>query len=415
MLIIHGSTESSSEYQAAKLLGQLACDYDPEIADSNLVVLEIFPSVQCFGQKIQDIDLLVFYADYRAPEKTFITDSGKRLHSFCATIEVKGHSPENVCFEGTNCFVTYNGERHNVTSQSENQKYSVVNYIKKHLNSQKAPRIINLIWFSRVNSASLPKSDSNILGMDISWRNFLEAAVLIARSDTGKVVVTFTSRNWMDKVKLIFSKKLEPSKIDRKRLEAITKNVLDRTKQQYAEMLGQQLLIFRGRRGTGKTVRLIQIAYQAYDELGLRVLLLTYNMALVADLRRLFVLLGVKDAIGESGIAIKTIHSFMHTWLFALGVIKINQSDFFQKYEEYKNEALNLLRGNALTPIDILKAKADASRDLTWDLILIDESQDWPASERDLIYQLYGHRKVVITDGVDQFVRGAHVLIGARG
>ena len=406
MLIIHGSTGNSSEYQAAKQLGQLACDFDLDIADSKLVVLEIFPSVQCFGQKTQDIDLLVFYADYRAPDKAFISNSGKRLHSFCATIEVKGHSPENVFFEGQNCYVTYNGERHNVTSQSEKQKYSVKNYIEKHLSSQKAPWIINLIWFSRLNSVSLPKGDSNILGMDTSWRNFLEAAALRAGSGADNVVKTFTSRVWMDEVKLIFSKKLEPSKIDRKRLEAITKNVLDRTKQQYAEMLGQQLLIFRGRGGTGKTVRLIQIAYQAYDELGLRVLLLTYNKALVADLRRLFGLLGVKDAIGESGIAIKTIHSFMHTWLFALGVIKANQSDFYQKYEEYKNEALSLLRGNALTPIDISKAKADASRDLSWDLILIDESQDWPATERDLIYQLYEHRKVVITDGVDQFVRG---------
>jgi hypothetical protein len=38
--------------------------------------------------------------------------------------------------------------------------------------------------------------------------------------------------------------------------------------------------------------------------------------------------------------------------------------------------------------------------------VLIDESQDWPETERDLIYRIYGHRSVVIADGIDQFVRG---------
>ena len=38
--------------------------------------------------------------------------------------------------------------------------------------------------------------------------------------------------------------------------------------------------------------------------------------------------------------------------------------------------------------------------------MLIDESQDWPVDERDLLYHLYGHKKIIIADGVDQFVRG---------
>lgn len=53
MLIVHGSSDSSSERQAGERLGQLACDYDPDIGTSSMVVLEIFPSVQCFGQKTE--------------------------------------------------------------------------------------------------------------------------------------------------------------------------------------------------------------------------------------------------------------------------------------------------------------------------------------------------------------------------
>ena len=131
----------------------------------------------------------------------------------------------------------------------------------------------------------------------------------------------FSLRAYLENTLLVFSRSLTPSKIDRKRLENITKSILDRSQQKYAEKLGKQLLIFRGRGGTGKTVQLIRTAYQAYDEMGLRVVLLTYNKALVADLRRLLAHAKVKDAVGERSFSVKTIHSFMREWLVALGVI----------------------------------------------------------------------------------------------
>ncbi|WP_200869152.1 hypothetical protein, partial [Pseudomonas aeruginosa] len=87
-----------------------------------------------------------------------------------------------------------------------------------------------------------------------------------------------------------------------------------------------------------KTVRLIRMAYQAYDEFGLRVVLLTYNKALVADLRRLLTLLGAKDSVGEGSISIKTIHSFMREWLLALGFISKQEPNFLEAYEEYKKK-----------------------------------------------------------------------------
>ena len=40
-----------------------------------------------------------------------------------------------------------------------------------------------------------------------------------------------------------------------------------------------------------------------------------------------------------------------------------------------------------------------------WDLLFIDESQDWPETERDLLYKFYSHHNLVIADGVDQLVR----------
>lgn len=238
--------------------------------------------------------------------------------------------------------------------------------------------------------------------MDSGWTDFCKT---LSALNGNKELAAFSSRNYLNNIVEIFSRRLEPSKIDRKRLEAITKSVLDRTQQQYAEKLGQQLLIYRGRGGTGKTVRLIRTAYQAYDEMGLRVVLLTYNRALVADLRRLLALLGAKDAVGRGSIAIKTIQSFTHEWLLELGVISKQQPNFLTDYDTFMSTALAYIRDGALSMEDIQNAKTTASKGLAWDLLLIDESQDWPASERDLIYQLYGYERVIIADGVDQFVR----------
>ncbi len=409
MIRIHGQKDNSPEYQAAEKLAGLAAASIVGLDEDGHIFLEIFPSAKCFGQKIQDIDLLVLFANYRKEEIRSLQNK-TLIHSFCVSFELKGHPPHLVRFEGNRCVVKYNDSDHDVTAQSDGQKYSIKKYIEKNSLSKSSPWITNLIWLERVQNSLIPKSQNNILGSDATWEDLLEKVALLSSRPGVNEVCCFSARGYMVNTLEVFSKTLVPSKIDRKRLEAITKSVLDRTQQQYAEKLGKQLLIFRGRGGTGKTVRLIRVAYQAYDEFGLRVVLLTYNKALVADLRRLLALLGAKDSVGEGSISIKTIHSFMHEWLVALGVISKQEPDFLEAYEGYKQAALEYLSTGTVTQEEVEKSRSAHSRSLTWDLLLIDESQDWPATERDLIYQLYGPERVIIADGVDQFVRGVEKI-----
>ncbi|MFD3300223.1 DEAD/DEAH box helicase [Aquipseudomonas alcaligenes] len=404
MIFVHVHDERTDEAQAAHRLARMAADFDSEIDSSPDVVLEIFASAQCFGQRTKDIDLLVFFADYRNEKKLFLTKDRKSVHSICVAIELKGHPPEKVVFDGAHCSVYYRDQLHDVTGQSESQKISLKKYIENHPKTPKAPWIVNLIWLTRVPKNILPQSTSNIIGAESTWQDFLEKAALLSGSFNPNSIQTFSNRSWLNKITSIFSRKIHASKIDRKRLEAITKNVIDR--QQYADKLGQQLLIYRGRGGTGKTVRLIQTAYHAYSELGMRVLILTYNKALVADINRLLTLLGAKDSIGDRSLSIRSIYSFMYEWLLCLDVIQKGQPDFLSNYEKYKSEAVALLKGGAISDGDLDSAFVKNSKGLQWDMLLIDESQDWPSSERDLIYHLYGHKKVIIADGVDQFVRG---------
>jgi len=90
-----GSRESlaGSEQSAAAALARLAAS-DPEIERSRDVHLEIFPSVQCFGQRVQDIDLVVIYRDSRPPAKYLHSSDGRAVQSFCVAIEVKDHPPK---------------------------------------------------------------------------------------------------------------------------------------------------------------------------------------------------------------------------------------------------------------------------------------------------------------------------------
>lgn len=414
MINIHGLEDRSSEYEAAKLLAKIASESIPDLVENNRVILEIFPSIQCFGQKYQDIDLLIFFADFRDEKKLLVNNSGAKIHSFCASVEVKNHSPDSVYFEGAKCIVTYNGQDHDVTNQSEQQKYSVRNYIIKNSERKKSPYICNLIWLWQVPNSIIPRNQNNILSSESTWDDFIDSVALLVGQDR-KRICTFSSRHYLNEILVIFSRKLKSSKIDRKKLEAMTKSILDRTQQQYAGKIGKQLLIYRGRGGTGKTVRLIRTAYQSYNEMGFRVLLLTYNKALVADIQRLLALLGVKDAIGDGSISIKTIHAFMREWLVGLGVISKTKNDFIDKYESHKKLAIEYIDTGTISLDDIELTRRSLSKNLAWDLILIDESQDWPETERNLIYKLYGYEKVIIADGVDQFVRGVERIDWREG
>ena len=156
-----------SEYEAATILARAASAALPGINDSSQIFLYIFCNVQCFGQRPQDIDLLILFFDNRPSDQLQRTSEGAAIHSFCATVEVKSHGPDSVWFEGQNCLVRYNNRPHNVTSQSEAQKYSVRNYIQRNTERGRAPWINNLIWLTNVAPSSLPRGDGNLLGSNI--------------------------------------------------------------------------------------------------------------------------------------------------------------------------------------------------------------------------------------------------------
>ena len=179
MIVVHGTDSNSDEHAAAEELANAARKAIPNIDDSHETVLELFPGVQCFGQKAQDIDLLVFFADYRHPDKLIKSVEGKVIHSFCVAVEVKSHFFDSVHFAGSKCYVKYDGYDHDVTSQSERQKYSVKTYIERNSQTKKSPWIMNIIWLQNVHCDNLPKVDSNLIGSQPNWIDFIEKIALL--------------------------------------------------------------------------------------------------------------------------------------------------------------------------------------------------------------------------------------------
>ena len=100
---------------------------------------------------------------------------------------------------------------------------------------------------------------SNVIAGDSTWQNLIDT--LFHEAGTEEPKPAFSYQPYFKQVLGLFTEELQFTALDRKKLEIITTKVIDRSKQAYAAKLGEQLLVFRGRGGTGKTIRLVQMAY----------------------------------------------------------------------------------------------------------------------------------------------------------
>jgi hypothetical protein len=195
-------------------------------------------------------------------------------------------------------------------------------------------------------------------------------------------------------------------KLTRDRLNNITKKELLKN-QQYANAIGKRLVVLRGRAGTGKTVKLLHISYELYRKQEQRCLIITYNKALVSDLRRIIALAKVSDDIAAATIAVRTIHSFMRSLMLGFGIDIHEQEDgyFIKHYDDLKQELLSYIQKGLLTTKDLQQLMKKKHDEVACDKVLIDESQDWPEDEKEILFTIFESRNFIIADGIDQLIR----------
>ena len=139
---------------------------------------------------------------------------------------------------------------------------------------------------------------------------------------------------------------------------------------------------------------------------GKRSLVLTYNTALAADIQRTLALMSIPSDSEGGGIAVRTVVSFIYSWMARLGIANPQEHDF-DVYEDQCKETLDYISNGALGDTEISQIKELFPLEFGFDAILVDEAQDWPQPEADLLCCLYGGSAVSLADGIDQLVRGS--------
>jgi len=419
MIEIIGVNEGK-EFEAAVHLRKQILAVWPDIGQSRHDKIKIFVGLKLYGRRIEDIDLVVIgHLDTPRPfdaEFKFYSRDGDlyvprnaMVKNFLLVIETKSHDATGVKFDDNIASVRYRRSGRNVwepvTEKNRQQMFEFKAYLAER--GIKGTYLQNLIFFSGLREADFPKRPHNFFGIDASFERILNILGQISGANhRGRdAFISFGSDKVFEELlspDFPLLQTLEPTPIDRRKMDRIVKTALVDT---WLDDLGRKQVVIRGRGGVGKTVILLQMAYRSFDREKMRSMMLTYNKALVADMKRTMALLGVPRSIEKGGISIETVHAFIGRLMIGLGIMQ-SYDGFLEAYEEKKELLLQYIHGGAISRLDIEQLIDDEPNEFLWDIVFVDEGQDWPANEIEVLRSIYGPERIAIADGVDQFVRG---------
>lgn len=296
--------------------------------------ITIVTNVTLFGQEVKDVDIVVFgklgqgykrRLKFRPRNEEDYITKNVFFSNFCFTVELKKHYLQDINIGAmNNILVTYNGKKHDVTYQSERQKYSLVRYLKNSDEVGKSVWVSNFIWLKNVTKQELLPltngKEHNILpsefGIDWLFMLMLSQSKPYEITQTGFPYWAFQSwktsevefGNIEKALDLFETVKKNVGSISRSHFERMSKRILK--EQKFAEAIldssdkGGKFVIIQGKAGTGKTVKLLNIACDLCLNYQKRCLILTYNFTLVADIRRTLTFAHIPDGVGRESVRI---------------------------------------------------------------------------------------------------------------
>lgn len=424
--------DGTSEHANAERLKVALLSSAPELGDPR-IRFAIIPQV--FAQS-REIDCVLVFEDTRAPNELFLTSQGVAVKSFVACVEVKNHSADAVRLRGTHLEVQYGDTWHDATAQADAQVWALKNFQEfAHLGKARRSKtfVQSVLWLPRVPADALAGSQANgrtkTLFSNLSWQRLIDGFDVNTAQRKVQTLVpedgNSKSHSYSSIVNMLTAK-IEPTRLDLKRVNALTQKRFD--EQGYIHNLGSGLLMFRGRAGTGKTFALIQMAIYLARQ-GKRTRIVTYNHGLISDMARAMTIIRDRHKDISPVPEVETRWMLMRD-LFALAFGEDATQRAGNLYGIEGREALFLraLRHpkaflEELVPCCSGKAASkschcDPEKSEIWsdiskhrqkypapyDFLLVDEGQDWSTEHRDIMYEVFGPERVIVADGIDQFV-----------
>lgn len=403
----------------------------------------------------REIDLVLLYHDTRHEKLQLKTPTGTPIHSFVLVIEVKQHSPDLIRFEGPRVLVRYDQLWSDATYQCDDQTWALKRYQEATYKGKKRRQptfVQRAIWLRRAPSSAFDgvpaQSSVPVHFADLNWNGLVNRFVPNRAFGADKGVVRtlvehsdHPTHHSIDTLRAHLTHKVSPTRLDLRRVNALTQTRFDVEKTTYIQNLGSGLLILRGRGGTGKTFALVQVALHLARQ-GKQTVMLTYNHGLIADINRALLFISEKEPSLESLPKIETRYSFLQNVFkksFGSVAEKIvrRHINVISERENFRLRALadaeifmeTIIAGKCSglqeywCPVCEYKYKQmfnhnKVKKEWRWrdvcvgsmkpaapfDFVMIDEGQDWSREQRDFMFQIFDPGRVVVADGVDQFV-----------
>lgn len=409
--------EGSSEHQAALLVRDALEKTWPGISTSAREVddVRIAVSTKLSGYQVQDIDIVLAgrFSKPRMfkPLRIIRGSSGNKLNarpimveSFVVAIEVKDHDERGVRIMDDQVEVKYSRggplRWKSATDQNIKQMHALKTYLSDMHVDVFARRCM---IFPSLGSIAAPSAVPGVFNAHHLMSAIASSSSLLERRGQGLLSAGDGSNVEKALAAPIFKAAI-PTRLDRVRMDHLAAK--NPAVDDILGKVGEGTVFLRGFAGTGKTVLLLQAAWKLFRTDGKRTLVLTYNHALAADMRRLMSLANIPSSVEAGGIRVGTVMSFLYRWFSRLGLLGDGPLDYGE-YPRLCVEALELIEGEAVTRDEIDAIIYGDPDTFDFDQIFVDEGQDWPSGETALLKALYDPTRLCVADGVDQLVRGA--------
>lgn len=350
----------------------------------------------------REIDIIMLYHDSRDEHLQLKTTQGTPIHSFVLIIEVKQHSPDLIRFKGQRLLVRYAQRWHDATAQCEAQTWALKRYQEASYQGKKrrsSALIQRAIWLARAPIHAFDQhpavSGIPVHFSDLDWNELVSKFKVNGYFKSIRTLVDTPSHptsHSLASLRDLLTYEANPTRLDIRRVNALTQTRFDAEKTAYIQNLGEGLLLLRGRGGTGKTFALVQMALHLARQ-GKRTVILTYNHGLIADINRSL------RFIGASSPDIKPLPVLKTRYKFAQEILIQNLGED----REIDIKKISDLDGREAARFSAL-LKHNDPLEHNYDYVLVDEGQDWEDQHRDLMYRIFSPGRVIVADGVDQFV-----------